>query len=128
MSFKKKYRGHYCKVCGHIRPNEKFSVKGHKNHIFKICSKIPISQQAENCVINNLYRLYKYPSLSRNNKNLLKKHLNDSRENIKKAAIEIWESFTRCPIEYEENTEYYLYYTDEQNLRKENISVEEIPF
>jgi len=133
MSFKKNYRGHYCKVCGHIRPNEKFSGKGHKNHICKICSKIPVSQQAEKTIINNLYRLYKYPDLSRNNKSLLKKYLNDPRENIKKAAIEIWESFTRSPMEYEydENTVYYLYNTDEQNLKKENASVkeiEEIPF
>lgn len=37
---KKKKRGHYCKVCGEIKSNEKFSGKGHKNHICKSCSKL----------------------------------------------------------------------------------------
>ncbi|MEA4901536.1 hypothetical protein [Desulfitobacterium sp.] len=30
--------GHYCRICGRIRANEKFSGKGHKNHICKDCS------------------------------------------------------------------------------------------
>lgn len=30
--------GHYCRVCGKTRSNEKFSGKGHKNHICKDCS------------------------------------------------------------------------------------------
>ena len=33
--------GHYCKICGQIRPNEKFTGKGHKTHICKECSHIP---------------------------------------------------------------------------------------
>ena len=30
--------GHYCKICGRTRSNEKFSGKGHKKHICKDCS------------------------------------------------------------------------------------------
>jgi ribosome-binding protein aMBF1 (putative translation factor) len=30
--------GHYCKICGRTRANEKFSGKGHKNHVCKDCS------------------------------------------------------------------------------------------
>ena len=30
--------GHYCRICGRTRANEKFSGKGHKNHICKDCS------------------------------------------------------------------------------------------
>ena len=33
--------GHFCWICLKILPNEKFSGKGHKNHICKKCSKIP---------------------------------------------------------------------------------------
>jgi len=33
--------GHYCKICGQSRPNEKFSGKGHKKHICKDCAKSP---------------------------------------------------------------------------------------
>lgn len=31
--------GHYCRNCGRTRANEKFSGKGHKNHICKDCSR-----------------------------------------------------------------------------------------
>jgi hypothetical protein len=30
--------GHYCRRCGRTRANEKFSGKGHKNHVCKDCS------------------------------------------------------------------------------------------
>lgn len=30
--------GHYCRICGRTRSNEKFSGKGHKNHVCKDCS------------------------------------------------------------------------------------------
>ena len=33
--------GHLCRICGKVRANEKFSGKGHKNHICKDCSKKP---------------------------------------------------------------------------------------
>ena len=33
--------GHYCKICGCVRPNEKFSGRGHKNHICKECASLP---------------------------------------------------------------------------------------
>jgi len=33
--------GHWCRICGCNKPNEKFSGKGHKNHICKECSKKP---------------------------------------------------------------------------------------
>ncbi len=37
--------GHYCKVCGHMRPNEKFSGKGHRNHICKECASISADER-----------------------------------------------------------------------------------
>jgi UDP-N-acetylmuramyl pentapeptide synthase len=39
MGKKKRYRGHFCKVCRQILPNEKFSGKGHAAHICKKCAK-----------------------------------------------------------------------------------------
>ena len=33
--------GHWCKICDRVLPNEKFSGKGHKNHICKRCSALP---------------------------------------------------------------------------------------
>ena len=37
---KKKRQGHYCKICGEIKANEKFSGKGHKIHICKSCQSL----------------------------------------------------------------------------------------
>jgi len=33
--------GHYCKICGRDRPNEKFSARGHKIHVCKECASLP---------------------------------------------------------------------------------------
>ncbi len=33
--------GHWCRICGETKPNEKFSRKGHRNHICKVCSTKP---------------------------------------------------------------------------------------
>ena len=33
--------GHYCRICGRTRANEKFSGKGHRNHICKDCARLP---------------------------------------------------------------------------------------
>ena len=47
--------GHWCRICDTIKPNEKFSGKGHKNHICKKCATKPkeeidtIDRQAEIC-------------------------------------------------------------------------------
>ena len=37
MGKKKKYRGHYCRICNRIKPNEKFTGEGHAQHICKEC-------------------------------------------------------------------------------------------
>ena len=33
--------GHWCRICDRNRANEKFSAKGHKNHICKDCANRP---------------------------------------------------------------------------------------
>lgn len=37
MPKKKKRQGHYCRICGEYKANEKFSGKGHAQHICKTC-------------------------------------------------------------------------------------------
>lgn len=37
MAKKKKQQGHYCRICGEYKANEKFSGKGHARHICKTC-------------------------------------------------------------------------------------------
>jgi len=33
--------GHWCRICGEVKSNEKFSGKGHKTHICKQCASRP---------------------------------------------------------------------------------------
>lgn len=46
----KRNHGHYCKVCNEYKANEKFTGKGHKNHVCKKCTsstkKLPESIKA----------------------------------------------------------------------------------
>jgi hypothetical protein len=43
----KKRRGHYCRICGSLKPNEAFSGKGHRNHICKKCASLPKEKREE---------------------------------------------------------------------------------
>jgi hypothetical protein len=44
---KKKHQGHYCRICGCYRANEKFSGKGHRRHICKDCNRDQQAQKLE---------------------------------------------------------------------------------
>jgi hypothetical protein len=37
--------GHYCRICGCTRPNEKFSGRGHRQHICKECQCLPARER-----------------------------------------------------------------------------------
>ncbi len=37
--------GHYCRICGRYRANEKFSGKGHKIHVCKDCARLPVEER-----------------------------------------------------------------------------------
>jgi hypothetical protein len=106
MAKKKRYRGHFCKVCGQILPNEKFSGKGHAAHICKKCAKKPKEQQSEEIALNRIYHVYQYQNLSRDNRRMLEKYRHSKRERIRSAALEAIATFRKAPlsdgIEYSE--------------------------
>lgn len=52
-----KKHGHYCKICGEYKANEKFSGKGHAAHICKSCASLPAEKQAELMTLNRLLNL-----------------------------------------------------------------------
>lgn len=33
--------GHFCRICGRTRANEKFSGRGHRDHVCKDCQRLP---------------------------------------------------------------------------------------
>ncbi len=65
----KKYRGHYCRICRRSHPNEKFSGKGHRNHICKDCARKPKSDIDE---IDQKQEIFGYLQQS----NISKKNIN----------------------------------------------------
>lgn len=71
---KKKHTGHYCRICGEYKANEKFSGKGHAAHICKKCWSLPAEVQTDMRRIRDVERLLgKYP-LSRQDWELLEKY------------------------------------------------------
>ena len=52
-----KKHGHYCKVCGEYKANEKFSGKGHAAHICKKCAALPPDVRSTQMIENKLLSL-----------------------------------------------------------------------
>ena len=49
-----KKHGHYCKVCGEYKANEKFPAKVNAAHICKSCASLSPEKQAEQMTVNQL--------------------------------------------------------------------------
>lgn len=81
-----KKHGHYCKICGEYKANEKFSGKGHANHICKTCASLPAEKKAE---LETLNRIHNLPlRLSDEQKKWLKKRTKDDRPAVRALAQE----------------------------------------
>jgi ribosome-binding protein aMBF1 (putative translation factor) len=49
------FMGHYCRICGRTRANEKFSGKGHKNHVCKDCFEKSGRKTKKNSIDENAF-------------------------------------------------------------------------
>jgi ribosome-binding protein aMBF1 (putative translation factor) len=47
--------GHYCRICGRLRANEKFSGKSHKNHVCRDCSRKSSKKSNKNNLNKNTF-------------------------------------------------------------------------
>ena len=81
--------GHYCKICGEYKANEKFSGKGHAAHICKACSRLSAEEKAEAMTIN---RLMNFPMgrLSESEKKWLENRVHDRRPEVAELAREVY--------------------------------------
>lgn len=78
---KKRPQGHYCKICGQYKANEKFSGKGHAAHICKVCSRLSAAEKSEAVAVNRLMELpFRY--LSESDKNGLENRIHDNRPEV----------------------------------------------
>ena len=85
----KKKHGHYCKVCGEYKANEKFSGRGHAAHIYKACASLPPEKKAEMMTVNRLLNL---PwRLSKEQLAWLRNRTKDRRPEVRALAQHIYE-------------------------------------
>lgn len=84
-----KKQGHYCKVCGEHKANEKFTGRGHATHICKVCAKLPPEEQA---IEATLTRLYNLPwQLSKEQRHWLENRRRDKRPEVRSLAQKQYE-------------------------------------
>ena len=80
--------GHYCKVCGEYKANERFSGRGHAAHICKKCAALPAAQRSEDMTLTKLWNLpWQLSALQRD---WLKGLRNDSRPEVSSTARELY--------------------------------------
>lgn len=81
--------GHYCKICGEYKANEKFSGKGHAAHICKSCSKLSAAEKAEAMTINRLMNFH-MGRLTASEKKWLENRVHDRRPEVASLAREVY--------------------------------------
>jgi hypothetical protein len=59
--------GHYCRICGHELPNERFSGKGHKIHICKLCKAMPKNERQATEHKDDIFGFLKQSHISQRN-------------------------------------------------------------
>jgi hypothetical protein len=59
--------GHYGHICGRIRANEKFSGRGHRDHICKDCQRPPREERDRVTCLDELYGFLEQSHISQKN-------------------------------------------------------------
>ena len=81
--------GHYCKICGEYKANEKFSGKGHAAHICKACSKLSAAGRAEAQTVARLMN-FGMGRLNVSEKKWLENRIHDRRPEVAALAREVY--------------------------------------
>ncbi len=102
MAKKKRYRGHFCKVCRKILPNEKFSGKGHAAHICKKCTRKSKARKSEEIAIARIHSLLSHHNLSRDNRKMLENCTHNSSERVRLEARVMLYTFTSPTLSNED--------------------------
>jgi hypothetical protein len=101
---KKKPQGHYCRIRGQYKANEKFSGRGHAAHICKECHSLPVARRNELARINEIERISENFFISRENLERLKKYAGEKRyPEAREYASEALDNFRLRMDEYNGN-------------------------
>jgi len=106
----KKRQGHYCKICGEHKANEKFSGKGHTTHICKSCASLPIERKNELQRINKVEQIAEKLRPAKDEWDLLEKYSKNK----------------KYPELQEYASDVLEYHKQMRELRK--LQIEEIPY
>ena len=83
--------GHYCRICGRTRPNEKFSGKGHKIHVCKECARKPKEERDVIEQKEEIFNYLKQSHISKKNVSRLKVLASSSNPKIAELASIVFE-------------------------------------
>ncbi len=106
-----KKHGHYCKICGEYKANEKFSDKGHAAHICKSCVSLSVSERNEQMTLTRIMNLPWF--LSKEQCAWLRNRCNDQRPTVREEAKAAYAS--RFPYA-ERNKQKKQYHVDHLTL------------
>jgi hypothetical protein len=82
--------GHYCWSCGRMRANEKFSGRGHAQHLCKECARLGKDELAYRQAVRNLDRLLAGCSIVPHKKReQFRQYLHHTNERVRAYAIAI---------------------------------------
>ncbi|MDL2213042.1 hypothetical protein LJC54_02360 [Parabacteroides sp. OttesenSCG-928-J18] len=117
---KKKRQGHYCKICGETKANEKFSGKGHAAHICKSCSSLPIERRNELQRINRVERISEKFRLTKEEWELLEKYSKNKKyPELQEYATNVLAHHRQMKEDRKPQIEEVLYSDLEEELKEE---------
>lgn len=95
MAKKKKRHGHYCRICGEYKANEKFSGKGHARHICKSCMSAMKGGKEPDIIVPDFVsearETTRFKKLGKEEKAVLKAFITD-------AVTEYWQKYRQIPF------------------------------
>jgi len=93
----KERRGHYCKICGGLKPNEAFSGKGHRIHVCKKCARLPEEKREEIEYKDEIFNYLRQSRISDQNVSRLKRLAVSPNEQVAELAGIVLEVATIRP-------------------------------
>ena len=78
--------GGYCRIWGRVRANEKFSGRGHQEHVCKDCQRLPHAKRDEIERREELERFFFQSNISARNLDRLKKLREHPNDNVRQCA------------------------------------------
>lgn len=88
---RKKWKGHYCRICDTFKANEAFSGKGHHKHICRDCQRLPREEREYIEIMDELWGYLKQSNISAGNVKRLGALATHSHPKIRTRAIALLE-------------------------------------